>query len=59
VIECPEAVAAATAAATVRIEAEKGLVEVDGASFEVPPLPPFVIDMIRGGGLIPWVRSRL
>jgi len=32
---------------------------VDGESFELAPLPTFVIDMIRGGGLEQWVRARL
>ena len=59
VIACPAAVAAAELGSSVRISTDDGLVEVDGQPFEVPPLPAFIVDMIRGGGLIPWVRSRL
>jgi 3-isopropylmalate/(R)-2-methylmalate dehydratase small subunit len=59
VITCPEAVAAARPGSAIRIAAERGLVEVDARRFQVPPLPPFVLDMVRRGGLVPWVRARL
>jgi 3-isopropylmalate/(R)-2-methylmalate dehydratase small subunit len=59
IVLCPEAVQTAAIGSSVRITAAEGLVEVDGQEFRVPPLPPFIVDMIRGGGLIPWVRSRL
>jgi 3-isopropylmalate/(R)-2-methylmalate dehydratase small subunit len=58
-IVCSEAVAAAANGSKIRIEAEQGRVEVDGVSFDSPVLPPFVIDMIQGGGLVNYVRQRL
>ena len=58
-IVCGEAVAAAALGSNIRIEAEQGKVEVDGCSFDTPVLPSFVIDMIRGGGLVDYVRRRL
>jgi 3-isopropylmalate/(R)-2-methylmalate dehydratase small subunit len=59
VIACPAAVEAAELGSSIRISTDDGLVEVNGQSFEVPPLPPFIVEMIRGGGLIPWVKNRL
>ena len=58
-ITCPDAVEAAADGSTIRIAAEEGRVEVDGRSFDTTVLPPFVIDMIRGGGLVEYVRRRL
>ena len=59
VISCGPAVDAARDDVDVRIDAERGLVTVGGSRFQASPLPPFVIDMVRRGGLVPWVRSRL
>jgi len=59
VITCGPAVAAAQSGSSIRIAAADGLLNVDGEAFRVPPLPPFVVDMIRGGGLVPWVQRRL
>ena len=58
-LTCVPAVEVARPGSDVRIVAEEGRVEVDGSVFEVAPLPPFLIDMIRGGGLVSWVRARL
>ena len=59
VISCAPAVEASRPGCRIRITAEEGRVDVDGSVFEVAPLPSFIIDMVRGGGLIPWVRGRL
>lgn len=59
VVTCADAVAAARDGSTVRVLSDQGRVEVDGRRFEASPLPPFIIDMIRRGGLVPWVRARL
>lgn len=56
---CPEAVAAARDGSAIRLVADEGRVEVDGRSFEASKMPPFIIDMVRRGGLVPWVRARL
>ena len=58
-VVCPEAVDAARADSVIKIEAEDGRLQVDGKHFETPALPPFVIDMMRRGGLVPYVRGRL
>jgi len=59
VITCPAAVAAARPDVPIRIDPEQGRVEVAGRGFDATPLPPFIIDMMRRGGLVPWVRGRL
>jgi 3-isopropylmalate/(R)-2-methylmalate dehydratase small subunit len=58
-VVCPEAVDAAHGDSAVRIVADEGRVEVDGRGFAAPVLPPFVIDMVKRGGLVPYVRGRL
>jgi 3-isopropylmalate/(R)-2-methylmalate dehydratase small subunit len=59
VVACGEAVDAATDDAPFVIDAVGGTVSVSGVVFRSSPMPPFLIDIIRRGGLIPWVRSRL
>jgi 3-isopropylmalate/(R)-2-methylmalate dehydratase small subunit len=58
-VVCPDAVGAAQPDSAVRITADEGRVEVDGRVFSAPVLPPFLIDMVRRGGLVPYVRTRL
>jgi 3-isopropylmalate/(R)-2-methylmalate dehydratase small subunit len=58
-IACPAAASATTPGATVRIEPETGAIEVDGVRFESPPLPAFMLELLRSGGLVPWVGERL
>ena len=36
-----------------------GAVEVDGAAFDVPAAPPFVLELGAAGGLEGWTTSRL
>lgn len=58
-IVCADAVAAAQRGSAIRIIADDGRVEVDGRAFSAPLLPRFVIDMVKRGGLVPYVRRRL
>jgi 3-isopropylmalate/(R)-2-methylmalate dehydratase small subunit len=58
-IACPEAVAAARPGSVVRIETDTGGVEVDGQRFEARPLPPFMLELLAAGGLVPWIAGRL
>ena len=59
VVSQPEAVAAAKEGAKIEIDTDKGEIDVDGERFETEPIPPFIVDMISSGGLIPWGRERL
>lgn len=57
-IACPAAAAAATTGAAVRIEPDTGTIEVDGDSYAATPLPPFMLELLRSGGLVPWIGER-
>jgi 3-isopropylmalate/(R)-2-methylmalate dehydratase small subunit len=55
----PEAAAAARRGSSVRIETDTGAIEVDGQLFSARPLPPFVLELLQAGGLVPWVGGQL
>lgn len=55
----PEAAAAARSGSSVRIETDTGAIDVDGQTFSAQPLPPFVLELLRAGGLVPWIGGRL
>lgn len=58
-VTAPEAAAAARDGARIRIDTDTGEIEVDGARFSVPPVPPFVLEILGSGGLVPWARRRI
>lgn len=55
----PEAVAAVHAGDMVQVDTDTGLVVVGGNTFTSVPLPPFMHDIMRAGGLAAWVRQEL
>jgi 3-isopropylmalate/(R)-2-methylmalate dehydratase small subunit len=55
----PEAAAAALPGSSIRIETGTGAIEVDGQEYSSRPLPPFVLDLLQAGGLVPWIGDRL
>jgi len=59
VITCAPAVEASHPGSSISIAAEEGRVEVEGRVFETSPLPPFIVEMMRRGGLVEYVRQRL
>jgi 3-isopropylmalate/(R)-2-methylmalate dehydratase small subunit len=54
-IASPEAAASARSGALVRIEPETGTIGLDGETFAARPLPPFMLELLRAGGLVPWI----
>jgi 3-isopropylmalate/(R)-2-methylmalate dehydratase small subunit len=60
IMVCPEAVLATENGDELTVDPEAGEVrnESKGATFTAEPLPPFVLEIVRAGGLIPWVRER-
>jgi 3-isopropylmalate dehydratase small subunit len=58
-IASPDAVAAARPGSQIRVELETGTITVDGASYEARPLPPFMLELLSAGGLVPWIAERL
>jgi 3-isopropylmalate/(R)-2-methylmalate dehydratase small subunit len=61
VLVCPEAVAATETGDDLDIDVSSGAVfnSTKGLRFVAAPHPEFVLEIIRRGGLVPWVRERL
>ena len=58
-VACPDAVAAARAGSTLELDLAGGKVTVDGASFAATPYPPFMLELVKAGGLEQWTRGHL
>jgi 3-isopropylmalate/(R)-2-methylmalate dehydratase small subunit len=59
IVTCAAAAEAATSGSEIALDLDGGFVEVDGASFPIPPFPPFMREMMASGGLVDWVRGNL
>jgi 3-isopropylmalate dehydratase small subunit len=61
VIVCPDAVRILDQGGRAEIDLEKGIVRnpATGDQAQFPPLPPFLMDILRSGGLVPYMRTRL
>lgn len=55
-IVCPEAVEAVASGDEMTIDVERAVITVDGKEFPFPKFPPFVMDILRCGGLIASVK---
>jgi 3-isopropylmalate/(R)-2-methylmalate dehydratase small subunit len=57
---CPEAVAEADPGDEVELDLERGIVRnvTKGKEYTAEPLPDFVMEIVRAGGLVPWVAAR-
>jgi 3-isopropylmalate/(R)-2-methylmalate dehydratase small subunit len=60
IVTCPEAVAATEDGDVVTVDVATGVVknETKGLEFQSEPLPDFVMDIVKAGGLVDWVRAR-
>jgi len=58
-INCPEAAEAARPGSEISVDAAAGKVIVDGQEFVAQPVPPFMLEMLERGGLIPWAQHKL
>jgi 3-isopropylmalate/(R)-2-methylmalate dehydratase small subunit len=60
-LECPDAAQALTQGATVTLDVTTGAIldESTGRKFQAAPFPPALQELIRAGGLVPYVRRRL
>jgi 3-isopropylmalate/(R)-2-methylmalate dehydratase small subunit len=56
-IPCPAAVEAAGRGDRVRVDPDAGTVAVGGEVFAATPLPPFMVELLDAGGLVPWIRA--
>ena len=61
IVTCPEAVAATDAGDEVEVDVASGQVRnvTKNQTFEAEPLPDFIMDIVRRGGLVEWVKSRV
>lgn len=60
VVESAPAAEACTTGDHLRLDPSSGTIErVEGGSYETPPQPPWIRDLVEGGGLVAWVRRRL
>ena len=60
IMESPEAVDGISAGDTVSVDADTGVIrnETTGQTFTAQPFPPFIKEIIEGGGLIERIKSR-
>jgi 3-isopropylmalate/(R)-2-methylmalate dehydratase small subunit len=61
ILECPAAVEGAEMAHEMRVDLKAGKVHnlTTGKSYDAEPYPPFMMDIISAGGLIPYTRRSL
>ena len=59
VIENAEAAQALRDGATVSVDLAAGTLSSDGATWAIPPAPPFLAELFEAGGLVDWTRRRL
>ena len=60
ILECPEAVAAISSGDTVSCDLGKGVIknETTGKTYQAAAFPPFIEEIIRHGGLLPYLKAR-
>lgn len=60
ILECPEAVQGIEAGDEVSVELETGKIRnlTKNTEYQALPFPPFMQELIRAGGLIPYVKER-
>jgi 3-isopropylmalate/(R)-2-methylmalate dehydratase small subunit len=59
VVQCPAAAARARDGDPIEVDFTEGWVEVDGARFSFVPIPDFIMEILREGGLVPYTRKQL
>ena len=61
IIECPAAAAAIADGDEVSVDMDSGVIEdvTTGETFTAAPLPPFVQEIVRGGGIANYVKKKI
>jgi len=60
VLECPEASEALKAGEGIKVDPESGTITADGGRiFKARPLPAFMMEIVKAGGLMAYVTARL
>jgi len=58
-IECPEAVNAYKDGDNVKVDVQKGKVQVGATTFSIPKIPQAILAIRDAGGLLPYTREKL
>ena len=60
ILECPEAAAAIQNGDTVSVDFSTGVIvdETTGKTYQAAAFPPFIEEIIRHGGLLPYLKAR-
>ncbi len=59
VLECPEAVDALKAGERVSVDLASGKISREGGgSWQARPLPPFMLEIVKAGGLLSYVKAK-
>ncbi|NLO96705.1 MAG: 3-isopropylmalate dehydratase small subunit [Peptococcaceae bacterium] len=61
ILECPEAVQGIEAGDEVEVDLASGKIEnkTKGTTFQARPFPPFMQELIKAGGLVPYVKEKM
>ena len=57
-VQCPEAVDAIEDGERIDVDYVKGIVSCTAGTYEFPPTPNFVLNIMRDGGLIPHTKKK-
>jgi len=61
ILECPQAVEGAEQGDQLALDLRAGTItnQRTGRTYQMSPFPPFIMDIIQAGGLVPYTRERL
>jgi 3-isopropylmalate/(R)-2-methylmalate dehydratase small subunit len=61
ILECPEAVEGTELGHQLQFELETGTIRnlTTGQQYQAEPYPPFMMEIMDAGGLVPYTQSRL
>lgn len=59
VVVCPEAIECAEGGGEAEIDPDAGILIARGQRFNISPFPPQLVEIIKAGGLVPYMRQRL
>jgi 3-isopropylmalate/(R)-2-methylmalate dehydratase small subunit len=61
ILECPEAVEAVESGDRLTVDLVAGVItnERTGHTYQMPPFPPFILEIIQAGGLVQYTRQRI
>jgi 3-isopropylmalate/(R)-2-methylmalate dehydratase small subunit len=61
ILECPEAARDAVSGDQLEVDLDQGLIKnvTQGKTYQAQSFPPFMQELVRAGGLMPYVKKRL